>query len=523
VTAAEPRSGGGEPVPVQVSVLFSTREPDHLGEAGQPAHFTDLRLDQVVDRAVTGRAEYELAPHFYAPLTTVEAIEYRQAVFRDLDQPDVLDAVRSFAEEMREVRRRLRTSSKLRHVHQAQAWFLDAVAVYLQSVSTLADLLHRARLRSPAMLDLLGHLDDYRASQPLTELVDETTSLRQALQGLSYTLLIHGDRVTVDRYADEADYSVEVEATFRRFQQSAPKDYRMELATTPFMNHVEEAILDRVARLFPEVFGPLGEFCAVHRDFMDPTMAAFDREVQFYVAYLEYIEPLRRAGLDFCYPVVSYAKQVAASRTFDLALASDLVGSGAPVVRNDFALRGAERIFVVTGPNQGGKTTFARTLGQLHHLGSLGCPVPGTEANLLLPDRVFTHFERQERVEDLRGKLESDLVRVRTILDQATPQSLVLMNEVFSSTTFEDARWLSERVLGRMIELDLVGVWVTFIDELTTLGPQTVSLVAGIDQQDAARRTFVVERRPADGLAYAEAIAHKHGLTYAQLEGRVQR
>jgi DNA mismatch repair protein MutS len=95
------------------------------------------------------------------------------------------------------------------------------------------------------------------------------------------------------------------------------------------------------------------------------------------------------------------------------------------------------------------------------------------------------------------------------------------MNESFSATTLQDARFLGTEILERLIDLDLLGVCVTFVDELASLSDTTVSMVSTVVDGDPTQRTFKIERRAADGLAYAAVLATKYGLSYNTLVARI--
>jgi DNA mismatch repair protein MutS len=502
------------------SILFEHELWD--GPVDEPDCFSDLRLDQIVSSVLAGREDYQLTQYFYRPLHDPAEVRYRHDVLADLEHAGVRDAVTRFVRGMQTVRDGLAFVARSSYPREQQRWFLESAARYCQAVVSLAEELDALTLCARGFRALCGYLTSYIASDTFGSLVAETHDLVDELAAIRYAVHIKGSRVRVSAYDGEPDMSDEVEHTFAKFKRGASEEYRVRFRDRPEMNHVEAQIAELVARLFPDAFQRLRRYCE-HRDpFLDQTIVRFDREVQFFLAYLEYIEPLQTAGLTFSHPrVADDDKAVHASDTFDLALATKLQRDGASVVTNGFRLVDPERILVVSGPNNGGKTTFARMFGQLHYLASLGLPVPGSQVRLTLPDRIFTHFEREERIETLRGKFEDELVRIREILAHATGNSVLIMNESFGSTALRDALDIGMRVVGRVVELDALCVFVTFIDELASLGESTVSMMSTVDPGDPARRAYKIVRKPADGLAYAAAIADKYGLGYESLRRRV--
>lgn len=505
------------------SLLFGSPDlPADLADVVEPEYFHDLNLDQVCAALGAGRDEYRLTPYFRYVLHDVDRVEFRQRVFRDLEDDTIRGIAVRFGDSMREMRERLRLAGKLRHPLQKQRWFLAALGGYCAGAESLAHDLAGASIDSAGLIALRDDVAQYTSSAQFQQMRDHAAKLVDELAGVHYNILIRSNKITVGGYDDEPDYSARIAATFERFRQGAAADHRMKVTTYPDMDHVESGIVELVAQLYAPLFDDLASFCRAHQDFRSDGLVRTDSELQFYLGYLGHLEPLRAAGLCVCYPEVSTAsKEFEASETYDLALAAKLVADGATVVVNDVELSGTERILVVSGPNQGGKTTLARTFGQLHHLAALGCPVPGRQSHCFLPDLIYTHFEREEELDTLAGKLEDELRRIHDILDHASTDSVIIMNEIFTSTTLQDAQSLSGTVLDDITELDALCMCVSFIDELSTRNAKTVSMVSTVAPDDPATRTYRLVRRPADGRAYAVAIAEKYGLTYERLTKRI--
>lgn len=510
----------GVTVMVFNSILWPDGKVANLAEE-DPDFFVDLNIDQIINGIIAAYGEYNLRPLFDTVPESLDTVRYRQDVFRDLKNPDNFALMKDFSARMKSVYVRLSGIEGLSE-YQKQSWLLEAALLYFDTVNYLAGKLEDSDLNSSCLGSLREYIKSLVHSDAFRLASEEATSVKAALSAIRYEMSIGSSRVTVRKDRGRKNYNEIVREAFGKFRDSEKPGKNPRRFNDSSSNHVEIAVLELVARLFPEEFRALASFYDNHRDFIDPTVAQIYTEMQFYISYLEYISPVKKKGLKFCIPEMGTGRDIYCLQSFDLALAHKLCSSGSMVIANDFRLSGDENTMVVTGPNNGGKTTFARSIGQAHFLAALGLPIPGTEAKLFLVDSIYTHFEKSEDPENLKGKLEDDLVRMRRILDSATERSLIIINEMLSSTTSKDAIQIGRRIIDLIRKKNSICVYVTFLDEFARING-AVSMVSQVDPSAPEIRTFRVVRSEPNGLAYARAIAEKYGLTYEKIAGRITK
>ena len=510
------------------SVLFPTEESYRLPRRKEaPESFRDLNIDKILKPVIQEQPELELEEFFYTPLPDPAVIRYRQDVMKELMDPGKRFAIESMVGQitflrmfMDSLRMKLTTDGKFTGKYLDMGHLLENASLFSNVVAGLAQGIQHIELQSEGLRQFRAYMAEYSASAKFKEMQEWAARLRANVDKERYCLHIKDNLVRVAPYEGQEDYADRVGELFARFRQGDVMDYRRKLKEEPLSENLENKILEMVAHYYPAEFKDLTAFCQEYLHFDDDTLMRFSREIQFYFHWLDFLEPLRQAGLPFCFPVIhEKLDDVKALDCFDLALAMDKADK---IVTNSFTLTAPEQILIVSGPNQGGKTTFARSFGQIHVLSSLGVMVPGREADIFLCDQVLTHFEREEDLVNLSGKLQDDLVRLHALLEAATHKTVIIINEIFASTTLVDALQLGGHMLDAIVEKGAPAMVVTFLEELVDYGPQTVSMVTTVTNDEKHRRTFRLLRQAPDGQAFAMQIAAQHGLTFEQLDRRLK-
>lgn len=189
------------------------------------------------------------------------------------------------------------------------------------------------------------------------------------------------------------------------------------------------------------------------------------QELAFYVGCLNLHRRLLDRGAEICYPVADpQPRKLQVSGLRDLVL---LLESDSAVVPNDLEADGRPLV-VVTGANQGGKSTFLRSLGTAQLLLQAGMFVPARAFSSSLAGGIFTHYKREEDQALESGKFGEELRRMSDIVDEARPGALVLSNESFSATNEREGSAIGREVVEALLDSGVRVVLVTHLFELAS-------------------------------------------------------
>ena len=268
-------------------------------------------------------------------------------------------------------------------------------------------------------------------------------------------------------------------------------------------------------------------------------------DLTFYLGAVRLIELMKTAGLPMCRPTIAEKEarlyEVTENYNINLALHLTVGQEGQDitdqVVRNDVEMGGDGRLFILTGPNQGGKTTYIQAIGLTHILAQAGLYVPGTQATISPVDNIYTHYPSEEVLERGTGRFGDEAERLSHIFSQATRHSLLLFNESLSGTNMGEALYLAQDIVRILRRLGTRAIFATHMHELaesvpllnehTTGDSLAISMVASLiekEHQDGLKaHSYKVIPSPPMGRSYARELAAQYGVSYEQLETLLQK
>ena len=255
-------------------------------------------------------------------------------------------------------------------------------------------------------------------------------------------------------------------------------------------------------------------------------------EFIFYIRWADYINRMQELGIPMCKPeIIEIEKRELHAKglyNFKLAM-SRLGGKTFDIVPNDIDFDAEHRIYIMTGPNRGGKTTMTQAVGLLFLLAQFGIYAPCESVTLGPVDNIYTHFPADENKTVDLGRLGEESKRMSELFGMATNESLLLFNESLATTSFAEGLYIAKDVVKALRYLGARTIFNTHMHELAMNLEEVNTLIAG-DSKVASlitgihegKRSYKIFLAPPEGVSYAQDIAKKYGVTFSQLSDKIK-
>ena len=257
------------------------------------------------------------------------------------------------------------------------------------------------------------------------------------------------------------------------------------------------------------------------KTFLNEKMHAFlDLVDEFYFISkaADLLVRIKNKGIPLCKPFTTPNDRYFISNLYSTALMD--VKPVEEIIANDAVFDDNGQIFILTGPNSGGKTVFIKALGVAQSLYQCGLLIPAESASIPLMSKICTHFAiSNATAAHSIGRLEEECEHIAEIMEYITADTLVLMDEAFSSTSAKDGAELAESCINKLQIKGCKCVFSTHIHELSErvdavneANPKLPKLDKLAAETIDGSRTYKIRRGYSDGTSDAKTIAQKYGL-----------
>ena len=460
-----------------------------------PTVFEDLKLTLLLSEEA-----------IYAMMTPChpDDIPVRQELFRLLQSKKVREVFKQLAEIAETIHR-------LFNAYKAARCDNERNFVFVNLIGTVTSFYHHASELSGEGV-LCGRFKDYflRSSstaeyKQLLEETDKLLPMNEKVRVNSFKM--HGE----DLYIRPEDDRPIVARLLKCAIDLGLKDSR---ETRNVSIKLDPRLINAIAAMNSIEFTAFKEFHNDFNGFFHEEIIAYRSELNFYLEVSEIFDKVRSFGIPICWPSASDEKIFAAKGLRDLSL---LAKNEMNIVPNDILFDAQEPFFYLTGANGGGKTTYLRSVGIAAILFLTGCPIPCETAEIYPINCVYTHFPRDERFEG-EGRFADEENRVNEILRSHAGNSLVLLNETYSTTSEELALKLTAELAETIYDSGSMGIYITHQHGIGASKIPFLSVI--IDESAENRRTYKIARYRGASGSYAFDILKKYGLTKKALKNR---
>ena len=507
-----------------VSILGTAKTEEIQGRK-QPDFFVDLNLDQVLARIQKLSPDHPVKEYFYE-FPPKEDVGYRQEIYRDIRKQSLYDRFMQFSADMRRSADKELSPTFSGEPLQGACWQLESVYFYCKAIVELRQELEtgiaKQEITAVGLKELQSFLEELCKEPDFAEMQEEAYDIWEMLTGTKFTLEINGNKLRISQMAQEGTYEDLLTECFKEYGVVEKGSMHSPFTTDLFLTRLERRLLQTFFGKYPDLEVEITSFAEKYQQYKKPQILQLEKEVQFYLAFYAFQKEWKAQGAVFCTPTFDETRPMEGLEVYDLALACVNYPAEKEVVSNDFTYASKEQFFIVNGPNQGGKTTFARSLGQLIYFAKMGLDVNAKKANLRYFDRLVTHFSVEESMESGQGKLMEELRRLAPIMNKGCEKAFVIINELFTTAAHYDGCIMGARVLDFFMKRSCHGVYVTHLRALGEGTDGVVHMAAMLDGSDEHRRTFKIMRSEAEQRGHAGDIVGKYQLTYTELRERLK-